>query len=91
MDREGLGVAVPERDPDMEEAPFLDFQANYVLRSLDQFPKQGSEHPWRVHQNYARDVLPLRYGSLTEAMRFEPRRTAPVADTARRAPEPIAA
>ena len=37
----GLGVAVPERDPDVEEAPFLDFGAGYVQRSIDELPKQG--------------------------------------------------
>ena len=70
MDANGHRIAVPERDPSVEEEPFLDFQAGYVLRSLDQFPKQGSKAPWKVSMNYARDVVSLRYGSLTEGMRF---------------------
>ena len=70
MDSRGYRVAVPERDPSVEEEPFLDFQAGYVLRSLDQFPKQGSKAPWKVSMNYARDLVSLRYGSVTDAMRF---------------------
>ncbi len=70
MDRHGYRSAVPVRDPSVDEEPFLDFQAGYVLRSLDQFPKQGSEAPWKVSMNYARDVVALRHGSVSDAMRF---------------------
>jgi hypothetical protein len=70
MDARGLAVAGPERDPSVAEAPYLDFQAGYVLRALDQFPKQGDRAPWRVHQSYPRDVAALRFGSVTEGMRF---------------------
>jgi cation diffusion facilitator CzcD-associated flavoprotein CzcO len=70
MDAHGHRACVPERDPSVAEQPFLDFQAGYVLRSVDQFPKQGSRAPWRVHQNYARDLVALRYGSVAESMRF---------------------
>jgi cation diffusion facilitator CzcD-associated flavoprotein CzcO len=70
MDRRGHRVAVPHRDPDVDEEPLLDFKAGYVLRSLDQFPKQGSRTPWRVHQNYAKDVVSLRHGPVTDGMRF---------------------
>ena len=30
------------------------------------FPKQGSTTPWRLHQNYARDILMLRRGALDD-------------------------
>jgi monooxygenase len=70
MDEHGHRVAVPARDPSVAEEPFLDFQAGYVMRSLDQFPKQGSEAPWRVQQNYAKDLVALRHGPVTDGMRF---------------------
>jgi monooxygenase len=70
MDRHGYRVAVPERDPQVAEEPFLDFQAGYVLRSLHMFPKQGTVAPWRVHQNYPRDIVTLRHGPVDDAMRF---------------------
>jgi cation diffusion facilitator CzcD-associated flavoprotein CzcO len=71
MDAHGHTVCVPERDPAIEEEPFLDFQAGYVLRALDEFPKQGSRTPWRVRQNYAFDVVALRHGPVAgDGLRF---------------------
>ena len=46
--------------------PFIDFSSGYVLRAIDRFPKQGSKKPWRLHQNYARDLVALRFNSLTD-------------------------
>ena len=38
----------------------LGLTSGYVQRSADQFPKQGAADPWRVHQNYLRDVRSIR-------------------------------
>ncbi|MEA2449521.1 MAG: monooxygenase [Thermoleophilaceae bacterium] len=72
MDRGGTPICVARNDdPTVTEVPLLDFQAGYVLRSIDQFPKQGSKAPWKLRQNYPADVLTLRYGSLIDAgMKF---------------------
>jgi cation diffusion facilitator CzcD-associated flavoprotein CzcO len=77
MERTGVAIATPTRDAGVQEEPFLDFQAGYVLRALDQFPKQGSAAPWRVHMDYARDLLMLRRGSVTDGMRFSGVRARP--------------
>jgi monooxygenase len=37
-----------------------------VLRAIDRFPKQGSKAPWRLYQNYALDILSLRFGSVQD-------------------------
>jgi hypothetical protein len=51
--------------------PFIDFNSGYVLRAIDSFPKQGERSPWRLHQNYLRDVQLLKRGSLEdEGMQF---------------------
>ena len=61
MDERGYRQAMPEnRDPSIEAEPFIDFSSGYVLRSIDQFPKQGTKPPWRLHMNYARDIVTLR-------------------------------
>ena len=74
----GLGVAVPERDPDVEEAPFLDFGAGYVQRSIDELPKQGTRAPWRLAMNYAIDAVALRRSRVDDdAVRFVPARAWP--------------
>jgi monooxygenase len=72
MDEHGYRQCAPQnRDPAVAELPFIDFSSGYVLRSIDQFPKQGSKAPWRLHQNYPRDMLTLRFGSIEDsAMEF---------------------
>ncbi len=71
LDRTGTRVFVPRLEADVEAQPFLDFAAGYVLRSLHEFPKQGSRAPWRLRQNYLRDVLTMRHGKVTDdAMEF---------------------
>jgi len=71
MDRNGYTVATPVLDDDSVEAlPFMDFTSGYIQRAVHLLPKQGSERPWRLHQNYARDVVALRTGPVDEAMEF---------------------
>ena len=42
-----------------------------MVRSIDKFPKQGPRAPWRLYQNYPRDVLLLKRGDLQdEGIRF---------------------
>jgi monooxygenase len=67
MDERGYSQATPEnRDPSITAVPFIDFTSGYVLRAIDKFPKQGSKPPWRLYQNYARDIVTLRFGALED-------------------------
>jgi monooxygenase len=72
MDSHGYRKSVPElSDPSVEELPLLDFTSGYVLRSLDQFPKQGSKEPWKLRQNYVLDIRTIRRGPIDDgAMHF---------------------
>jgi len=72
MDEHGYVQCTPHnRDPSVAALPAIDFSSGYVLRAIDQFPKQGSRAPWRLYQNYPRDILGLRYGALEDgAMEF---------------------
>ena len=73
MDERGYSHCVPVRDPSVAEQPFIDFSSGYVLRSIDQFPRQGTVEPWRLHQNYPRDIRLFRRGELEDgAMEFTP-------------------
>jgi cation diffusion facilitator CzcD-associated flavoprotein CzcO len=75
MDRIGARVAMPERAPAIEEVPFLDFSSGYIQRALDLLPKQGSRKPWKLNQNYALDLLALRFGRIDDGtLRFSGRR-----------------
>ena len=71
MSAHGYRRCVPEVDPSVSEQPLLDFNSGYVLRSLDEFPKQGSKEPWKLRQNYLFDIGTIRRGSLDDgALRF---------------------
>ncbi|MCW3027897.1 MAG: flavin-binding family monooxygenase [Solirubrobacterales bacterium] len=68
------------RDPSVTEEPFIDLTSGYVKRSIEKFPKQGSRAPWRLYQNYALDIISLRFGSVEdEAMEFSRNGTPAVA------------
>jgi monooxygenase len=67
MDARGYRQCTPQnRDPSITEEPFIDFTSGYVLRAIDKFPRQGSRPPWRLYQNYARDLLAIRFGKLED-------------------------
>jgi monooxygenase len=66
-DANGYTQFTPENsDPSVTPEPFIDFNSGYVQRSIHKFPKQGSRAPWRLYQNYARDIVALKYGSLDD-------------------------
>ncbi len=72
MDDNGFDTVVAEHPAaDVEERPFMEFTPGYVLRSLDVLPKQGSRTPWRLNQNYLRDIRLIRRGKIAdEGLRF---------------------
>jgi monooxygenase len=81
MDRHGFSICTPRvKDADIEEQPVIDFNSGYVLRALHTLPRQGSKTPWRLHQNYVKDLSMMRYGGVDDdTMEFK---SAPVAHRA---------
>jgi len=75
MDAKRYAYGVPRRrDPSLGERPALDFTSGYVLRARDILPKQGTRRPWRLYQNYVKDLVWLRFGRMAdEAMEFVPK------------------
>jgi monooxygenase len=72
LDAEGYVSATPVAPPEGADQPFLDLASGYVQRSLASLPKQGRRKPWRLHQNYIRDVQLMRRGPLEdEGMTFQ--------------------
>ncbi len=60
-------ICTPEFDHEnLKSEPLLDFDAGYVLRANHILPKQGSKAPWKVHQNYLKDLSSLKYGSVSD-------------------------
>jgi cation diffusion facilitator CzcD-associated flavoprotein CzcO len=67
MSARGHAYCVPRnRDPRVTPEPFIDFSSGYIQRSIHEFPKQGSHAPWRLYQNYARDLVALKYRPLED-------------------------
>ena len=64
----GYRSVVPVRDPSVGELPFMDFTSGYVLRALDQLPRQGDREPWRLRQSYLHDRRTLRHASLDDGV-----------------------
>ncbi len=61
MDRKGVRQVTPASGDQPAVATFVEhFSSGYIQRSQAQWPRQGSRPPWRVHQNYIRDILSLR-------------------------------
>jgi cation diffusion facilitator CzcD-associated flavoprotein CzcO len=64
----GYRSVVPVRDPSVRELPLMDFTSGYVLRALDQLPKQGDREPWRLRQSYLRDRRTIRRAALEDGV-----------------------
>jgi cation diffusion facilitator CzcD-associated flavoprotein CzcO len=72
MDEHGYTQCTPRRtDPSVVDEPAIDFTSGYVQRALPTRPRQGSKTPWRLHQNYALDLMGVRYSAVDDGtMKF---------------------
>ena len=72
MDDRGHAQVTPvEPDQSVQRIPLLDLQSGYIERAAHWLPKQGSRLPWRLYQNYPRDIRLLRHGAVDdEGVRF---------------------
>ncbi len=75
MAKKGTPQCTPRlTDPEVKAENWIDFSSGYIQRSLDRFPKAGNKKPWRLHQNYALDIMTLRHGALEDGtMEFSQR------------------
>jgi cation diffusion facilitator CzcD-associated flavoprotein CzcO len=77
MQRHNYHTVVPACDPSkLHPKPLLDFNSGYVLRALDELPRQGSSPPWFIRQNYLRDAVSMKLGRINDGvLRFAAART----------------
>jgi cation diffusion facilitator CzcD-associated flavoprotein CzcO len=69
MDKHGYDACTPrKRDDTLGEEPAVDLTSGYVQRALGELPKQGSKRPWRLHQNYALDLLEFRFANVDDGV-----------------------
>ena len=78
MDRRGYAVCTPRLgDTAIADEPTLPLTSGYIERAKHLFFKQGSKKPWRLNQNYALDVMALRFGAIEDgALEFKRREPA---------------
>jgi monooxygenase len=70
MDQHDYAAVTPDAEGATATNPFLDLASGYVARSVTELPKQGDRAPWRLHQNYVRDVRLLRRGPIDDDVVF---------------------
>jgi cation diffusion facilitator CzcD-associated flavoprotein CzcO len=68
MEKTDTQQCVPVDEENMDDIPFIDMSSGYIKRALDKVPKQGQKSPWRLHQNYLRDMAMLRLGSVNDGV-----------------------
>ncbi len=76
MDKHNMAQVTPRLgDTQIDDDPLIPLSSGYITRALDELPKQGSRKPWRVYQNYIRDMINTRFSTLDDgAMEFMPRK-----------------
>jgi monooxygenase len=76
MQGKGFDICVPVPGHGVEASGemFLNLTSGYVQRAAGALPQQGTRKPWRMYQNYLRDLLSLRFSSLRDgSLRFTKR------------------
>ncbi len=67
MNAHGYDCATPVgREPAIADKPSFNLSSGYFRRGIELLPKQGSERPWKFHQNYALDMLDLRFSAVDD-------------------------
>ncbi|PPK63941.1 NAD(P)/FAD-dependent oxidoreductase [Actinokineospora auranticolor] len=66
MRERGLSRVTPRPPEGQATEPFVDFTSTYVRRTVHLMPRQGEAPPWRLYQNYPRDVALLRHGRIED-------------------------
>jgi hypothetical protein len=66
MDKNGYTQARPTTTDGMDDMALMDLTSGYIQRSLDMLPKQSTNKPWRLNQNFILDNLALRFTALDD-------------------------
>ncbi len=72
MKKQNQAVCRVVNDGSVEPERLVDMQSGYITRAQHVMPRQGSKKPWRVHQNYFRDIIDTRFSRINDGViRFE--------------------
>ncbi len=62
----GYTRVTPRAETTLQPEPLMNFTSGYVQRVIDQLPQQGNVVPWKLYQNYVRDLWIIRHSSLAD-------------------------
>ena len=69
MDRRGYSQCRPRLDGRARETDaYIGFSSGYARRAQDELPKQGKRRPWKIYQNYFKDLFVMRFGRLNDGV-----------------------
>ena len=69
MKKTGMRQCTPRNtDLTLTGQPWIDFTSSYLQRTMHLFPKQGSRPPWKLYQNYPKDIMLLRFGKVADGV-----------------------
>lgn len=69
MDRNGHRTCRPVCDPaSLEAKPLLGLNSGYVLRAAAKLPKQATEKPWLIRQNYLLDMFTMKLSRIEDGI-----------------------
>jgi cation diffusion facilitator CzcD-associated flavoprotein CzcO len=72
LDASGYDAVVPVPPDDPQRLPLIELSSGYIQRAIAGLPTQGVRPPWRIHQNYRKDVRMLVHGDVVDdGVRFE--------------------
>jgi monooxygenase len=64
MDKRKYTSVVPVAPGNARETDFLNLSSGYIQRAKAVLPKNGTQKPWKVYQNYVLDMLNIRYARI---------------------------
>ena len=67
MDKNELKSFVPKiNDENLEIEPSIGLNSGYVKRAQKFLPKQGKKYPWKLNQNYIKDMFSLKFKKIED-------------------------
>lgn len=67
MNKHQFKACTPQYDPSLGASePLMDFNSGYIKRAEEYLPKQGAKAPWKVYQNYIRDIFSLKHPDIKD-------------------------
>lgn len=64
MDSHGYSTVEAVPPPNLNPVQFPYMDSNYFMRAIHLFPKEGDKEPWKLDQNYFKDVKKLWWDSI---------------------------